>query len=97
MLSLTYDYQKKFQTFSWTHINQYAAHLINTTNYKKKGKALNLTEGLLLTLFSATVCIALPKLLSTLLTDRAEKIKPPLTETLSKAPSQEVPTLLTES
>ncbi|WP_158632857.1 hypothetical protein [Dulcicalothrix desertica] len=58
---------------------------------------MNLTEGLLLTLFSATVCIVLPKLLSTLLTDRAEKIKPPLTETLSEAPSQEVPTLLPES
>ncbi|MBW4603108.1 MAG: hypothetical protein KME29_27005 [Calothrix sp. FI2-JRJ7] len=58
---------------------------------------MNLVDGLLLTLFSTTVCIALPKLLSTLLTDKAEKIKPPLTETLSEAPSPEVPTLLTES
>ncbi len=57
---------------------------------------MNLTDGLLLTLFSATVCIALPKLLSMLLTNRAEKIKPALTKTLSEAPNQEVPTLITE-
>ena len=58
---------------------------------------MNLTGGLLLTFFSATVCIALPKVMSALFTGRTKLNKPALAETLSEAPSSEVPTLLAES
>jgi hypothetical protein len=58
---------------------------------------LSLTDVLFLTLASATLCVALPKLLSILIVKSDEQTQPASQETLSQATAKGVSTFPTEA